>query len=69
MADAQVEFGGERVGQEAAPGPGSPLPSRPARAVANDSSAWVSPVPIVPDDADEGVVDHTIDRSAYTGGS
>jgi hypothetical protein len=69
MADAQVEFGGERVGPEAAPDPGTPLPSRPARAVANESSAWHNPVPVVPDNATAGVVDHTVNRSEYCGDS
>lgn len=56
MANAQVEFGGERMGPESAPTAGSPLPSRSARANANNAKAWTPSIPIVPVDAADGPV-------------
>lgn len=48
MASATVEFGGERMGEEAGPTAGSSLAPRPVRAAANNASAWSAPTPIVP---------------------
>lgn len=40
----------------AAPSAGTPLPSRPARAAANNASAW-KPPPVVADNANAGDTD------------
>lgn len=56
MADAQVEFGGQRMGEEAAPTEGRSLAPRPVRARANDDTAWMPATPIVPPNAHEGPV-------------
>lgn len=61
MADAQVEFGGERLGPESAPAAGNPLPSRPARADANNAKAWTASIPIVPDNATMGPTTTRVD--------
>jgi hypothetical protein len=48
---------GETCSMEmAAQGPGTPLPLRPARAIANDASSW-KPPPVVAEDSDEGDTD------------
>ncbi len=47
---------GETCGMDAAQGPGTPLPSRPARAKANDAKSW-KPPPVVASNADAGNTD------------
>lgn len=68
MADAQVEFGGERMGEEAGPTAGSPLPPRAVRARAAGTQAWCAPTPIVPDNAHEGPVTTRVSMEEATGG-
>ena len=43
---------GEQVGPDAAPVAGTPLPSRPERARANDAKRWHGPNPVAADSYD-----------------
>lgn len=43
--------------ESSAQGPGTPLPSRPERAKANDAASWKPPGPVVAPDSDQGHID------------